>query len=72
MAKEIQIFKIKEQIHIGGLKIEVSDDITTELVKYDNGDIKVRYKHNSGNEFLSNPISKDFNKLIWQKAQQQQ
>jgi hypothetical protein len=73
MATIIKTLKISEQINVGTYKIETNDELVTELLKFDNGDSKVRYSIiNTKACYLTSPIPKEYLKLVWQKAQQQQ
>jgi len=73
MATIIKTLKITEEINIGTFKIETNDELTTELLKFDNGDTKVRYSIIGTNAYYhTSPIPKELLKVVWQKAQQQQ
>lgn len=72
MTKVIQEIKVTEQINVGTFKVEVNNELTTQLVKFDNGEVKVRYSIGKKSSYLTQPIPKEHSKLVWQKAQQQQ
>lgn len=73
MAIEVLRLKLKETIDAKGYIISVTDEISSEIVQYDNGDLKVSYIRTFGGaSYLTQPIPKKYTKLIIQKAQQQQ
>jgi hypothetical protein len=73
MAIIIKTLKITETISVGAFKIETNNELVTELLKFDNGNAKVRYSIIGTKAcYLTPPIPKEYSKLVWQKAQQQQ
>jgi hypothetical protein len=72
MPSIIKELKVTEQINVGTFKVEVNNELTTQLIKFDNGEVKVRYSYGANASYLTPPIPKEHAKLVWQKAQQQQ
>lgn len=75
MAKVVQTLKLKEKIEVDGLTIELGNDpkgTITEILKHDNGSLKKRVTDNETGISITSKIEKKYNKLVWQKAQQQQ
>jgi hypothetical protein len=71
--KEAQFLTITKPIILNDINILVNNDVCkTEIVKYLNGQLDVRYTvHSSGETIYKGRIS-EHAKEIWQKAQQQQ
>jgi len=73
MAKEVQRLKIKEPIVVNEITIQVyGGDVNTEIVKYSDGKIAVIYTSKETGQKMTGIISSTDEKIIWQKAQQQQ
>lgn len=73
MAKVLQILKLKETINVGAYKVEVNNRLKAEAIKFDNGEIKVRYTNEESKAtYTTPPVPKEYTKIVWQKAQQQQ
>lgn len=75
MAKEIAQLKLNNKIVVEDIQVELAVNPTitdTFLIKYDNDTLKVIYKSKM-NGFIFNGITiKKHQKLVWQRAQQQQ
>lgn len=71
--KEVQFLRITQPISCKGIDILVNDNVCkTEIVKYSNDELDVRYTiHSTGETVYKGRISTNV-KEIWQKAQQQQ
>jgi predicted secreted Zn-dependent protease len=72
MIEKMQALKITETICVGTFKVEVSKELKAEVVKYNNGELRVRYSMPNNASYLTPPVPKEYTKTVWQKAQQQQ
>ena len=65
---ENKVIKLKKTIVVGDVKLEVLDNVTTELVKLNKG-VMLQYV-NAKNIWKCKPITKNAN-LIWEEALKQ-
>ena len=72
MAQILQTLVLNETIVVGSFKVEVDRRLKVEALKFDNGEIKVKYTNEKlQTSYVASPIPKEYSKIVWQKAQQQ-